>query len=172
MPAVGAAYNNPSPGTQKLTQPEIERRLALIQKPKGILKGIDGDLTEEEELRRNTDSNKRKRTEVGYVASTISREYSKLKTGSAYGLTEVASNIRNNPNHYREGRDKTTKEEPDEEINQLLQRADKLRREQQNNTSCYHSIVFQSRTTHRYLLKCNRQTSRKFGRQPKPPWPN
>ena len=57
---------------------------------RSILKNKEEGMTEEERVQKNTHSNSQRSSKnVGYVASSISSEQSKVSTGSAYGLTGV-----------------------------------------------------------------------------------
>ena len=125
MPAKGSANNNPTPGTLQLSQKVDKNKVEDTEQnnkdggPKGILKGINTGLSEEEQLRRNTENNRSSNKNVGYVASTISSETNKVRIGSAYGLTTVD----------RKGQIA----EEDLEIMELLNRAEKLVQEQQRH---------------------------------------
>ena len=90
MPVQGSASNNPPPGTQK---PTVDNKSSsssktdkVDNKPKGILKGKEPALSEDEQLKKNTNLNSRS---VGIVASAIDSEDSKVSKGSAYMLTCV-----------------------------------------------------------------------------------
>ena len=125
MPAIGSANNNPTPGTLQLTQKVDKKKVENTEQsnkdggPKGILKGINTELSEEEQLRRNTDNNRSNNKNVGYVASTISSETNKVRKGSAYGLTTV------------DKKGQIAVEDP--EIIELLNRAEKLVQEQKRH---------------------------------------
>ena len=112
--------NDPTPGTQQLSQ-KVDSSIdsnSSNKAPSSILKEGGAELTEEEQLRRNTHNNRKK--SVGIVASSISKESNKVRKGSAYGLTKL---------------DRYTKHQQDEEdpeIRRLLQEADNMKRDAKN----------------------------------------